>query len=202
MQQKVPFYFGLGSRYSYLAATQLDLIEYRANCRFEWLPLQSAELIRRANGGTSPFEGSKSSGQYDWAYRERDAKDWADYYGVPYEEPANPGHDTADMAKACLVAGRSGKLKPMCMAIFRAKFVDGADVDREVLSALAAEQALDGESLIAQLDAPEIVAEHEDLLARALKAGVFGVPAFQVGDKVFWGNDRLPLVEHTLARQP
>ena len=45
MAKTVPFYFGLGSRYSYLAATQLDLIEHRTGCTFEWLPLQSAELM-------------------------------------------------------------------------------------------------------------------------------------------------------------
>lgn len=199
MPQEVPFYFGLGSRYSYLAATQLDLIEYRSSCQFEWLPLQSAELIRRANGGQSPFEGGSPSGQYDWGYRARDAKDWADYYGVPYEEPANPGHDTEDMAKACLIAGRHGQLKPMCMAIFRVKFVDGLEVDREILSVLAAELGLQADGFIAALDSAEVNAQHEGLLQRALDAGVFGVPAFQIGDKIFWGNDRLPLVEHALA---
>ena len=202
MPRKVPFYFGLGSRYSYLAATQLDLIEYRSNCEFEWLPLQSAELIRRANGGSSPFEGRKSSGQYDWAFRAQDAKAWANYYGVPYEEPSNPGHDTADMAKACLIAGRHGQLKTMCMAIFRVKFVDGLEVDRDILSALADDLGLSSEHLIRDLDSSEIDAQHEELLMRALNAGVFGVPTFPVGDRMFWGNDRLPLVEHALAGQP
>ena len=35
----VPFYFGLGSRYSYLASTQLDRLEQELACTFEWLPL-------------------------------------------------------------------------------------------------------------------------------------------------------------------
>ena len=104
----VPFYFGLGSRYSYLAATQLDRIEAANECCFEWLPLQSGQLIRRANGGRSPFEGDPRSGQYDWAYRQRDAEAWARYYGIRYKEPVAFRIDPADLAKACWAADADG----------------------------------------------------------------------------------------------
>ncbi|MEM7426928.1 MAG: 2-hydroxychromene-2-carboxylate isomerase [Pseudomonadota bacterium] len=196
----VPFIFGLGSRYSYLAATQLEAIEQRTGCTFDWLPLQSAELIRRANGGSSPFEGEKPSGQYDWAFRARDAKDWADFYGVPYTEPADPRHDTADMAKACWAAHEHGKLKQMCMAVFEAKFVSGEQVSRQTLETLADGIGLNGAALIERIDAPEVIACHDEVMDQALDDGVFGVPAFLVNGKMFWGNDRLPLVEHALAQ--
>lgn len=34
----------------------------------------------------------------------------------------------------------------------------------------------------------------------ALECGVFGAPAFFVGDEMFWGNDRLRFVEEVLRR--
>ncbi len=201
MTERVPFYFGLGSRYSYLAATQLDQLEQRIGCIFEWLPLQSAELIRRANGGMSPFEGQIPSGQYDWEFRAQDAQAWAEFYGVPYIEPRNPRHDTADMAKACWLAGEQGKLKQMCMAVFEAKFVAGEDVTRAKLKELAEETGLEGQAVVTRLDDPEVESHHYALLDRALADGVFGVPAFLVRGKMFWGNDRLPLVEHALKQE-
>ena len=36
---------------------------------------------------------------------------------------------------------------------------------------------------------------------RAFERGAFGVPTFFVGDRMFWGNDRLVLLEHYLAHQ-
>jgi 2-hydroxychromene-2-carboxylate isomerase len=36
---------------------------------------------------------------------------------------------------------------------------------------------------------------------RAFERGAFGVPTFFVGDRMFWGNDRLVLLEHYLARR-
>ncbi len=194
----VPFYFGLGSRYSYLAAAQLEAIQARTGCRFEWLPLRSAELIRRANSGKSPFEGTAPSGQYDWAFRQHDAEAWARYYGVPYREPDEPGLDTADFAHACWVANEHGKLKEMCWQIFQAKFSEPRDLSRDGLGVLAGEIGLNPEEFLARLDAPEIILKHQSVMDQALRDGIFGVPAFIVNRQLFWGNDRLVLVEQAL----
>ena len=197
----VPFYFGLGSRYSYLAATQLDELEERTECRFEWLPLQSGALIRRANDGRSPFEGAAHSGQYDWGYRQGDAEAWADYYGVPFEEPAAFRVDPADLAKACWAAESKGKLKAMSWRIFRAVFVEGHIVSRGLLGELADEIGLSGTELVSALDAPEVIARHEAVLDRALTDRAFGVPSFILDGRLLWGNDRLALLERALTKR-
>lgn len=197
----VSFYFGLGSRYSYLAATQLDGLEERTDCRFEWLPLQSGALIRRANHGRSPFEGEARSGQYDWTYRQGDAEAWADHYGVPYREPAAFRVDPADLAKACWAAEPEGKLKAMSRRIFRAVFVEGHVVSRDLLGALATEVGLAGSELVSALDSPDVIAQHEATLVRALEDRAFGVPSFVLDGRLFWGNDRLVLLENALARR-
>ncbi len=197
---KVPFYFGLGSRYSYLASTQLEQIEISTDCEFDWLPLQSGELVRRANNGQSPFHDNPQSGQYDWSYRQRDAEAWADYYGVPYTEPANFRTDPDDLAKACWVADLDGLLKPMARQIFKAIFIDARVITREVLGDIASEIGLNGNEIITALDQPEIIAKHETVLDRALKDNVFGVPSFFIGERLLWGNDRLSLVEYFLKK--
>ncbi len=81
------FYFGVGSRYSYLASTQLAALEAETGVKFNWLAVDSAQLIATAHGGRSPFAGTNGSGQYDWGYRQKDAEAWAALYGVPFREP-------------------------------------------------------------------------------------------------------------------
>jgi 2-hydroxychromene-2-carboxylate isomerase len=39
---------------------------------------------------------------------------------------------------------------------------------------------------------------HEDV-ERAIAAGVFGAPTFVVGREMFWGVDRLPMVERWIV---
>ena len=55
MALAIDFYYGLGSRYSYLASTQLDRIAAETGCRFEWheAALQSAH--RRGAFGVPTF---------------------------------------------------------------------------------------------------------------------------------------------------
>jgi len=79
---EVRFYYGQGSRYSYLASTQIERLQADTGCRVHWRPLYSGDLFRAR--GADPFAGPPVSGQYEWAYRRFDAACWADYYGVPY----------------------------------------------------------------------------------------------------------------------
>jgi 2-hydroxychromene-2-carboxylate isomerase len=59
----VEFYFGLGSRYSYLASTQIAALSAETGAAFEWLPLDSRRLIGAR--GKDPFAVLEGSGQYD-----------------------------------------------------------------------------------------------------------------------------------------
>lgn len=197
----IPFYFGLGSRYSYLASTQLDRIEAETGCTFDWLPFASGTLVSRANDGRNPFHDSTPSGQYDWGFREKDAKAWADFYGVPFEEPVNFRTDPADLAKACWFADRPGKMKPMCRKVFQTVFVDSKIITRSLLAEMAMDLGLESDQLIDALDSAELIDKHEQVLGQALSDGAFGVPTFIVGDQLFWGNDRLPLVTHAIKNQ-
>src|SRR5262245_31798771 len=69
--EEVEFFFGLGSRYSYLAFTQIARIEATYSCTFNLQPIGSGELLNLR--GASPFQGAPLSEQYESDYRRRDA---------------------------------------------------------------------------------------------------------------------------------
>ena len=200
MKQIYPFYLGLGSRYSYLAATQMDKLAEELECEFEWLPVSTSDLIHRFNKGSSPFVGAPPSGQYDFNFRQADAEAWADYYGVPYREPTPPRSCPPEFAKVCWIAADHGKFREMMWRILNAVFVEGLVVTPDVLRELALEIGLNGDEVSERLDDPAIVTRYEAVMERALKDQVFGVPACVVGGTVFWGNDRLPLVKHAISK--
>lgn len=70
-------YLGLGSRYSYLASTQLDRIARTTAAVFDWIPVNSIDLIRHARPDGSPFEHSVLTGQYAPDFLKQDCKRWA-----------------------------------------------------------------------------------------------------------------------------
>ena len=197
-EPKVDFYYGLGSRYSYLAATQLERIAAVTGCRFDWHPLKSGALMELRGG--HPFRGEPASGQYEWPYRRRDAEAWAEYYGVPYREPIDFLVDPAYLAVAATAAKRLGTVEAYSRHLFQAIFVAGGAIAEADLTGLAADAGLDAAAFRAHLDDPATAEMHEAALQEAHRRGAFGVPTFFVGKRLFWGNDRLPLVEHALRK--
>ncbi len=64
------FYYSPGSRYSYLALSQVPDLEATLGVMFDWIPVVGARI--RAIRGVDPFAGPPQSGQYDWDYRRHD----------------------------------------------------------------------------------------------------------------------------------
>ncbi len=72
-------------------------------------------------------------------------------------------------------------------------------IDDGVLSGLPARLGLSPPAFRRDLDAPETRARHDGLLEEAAARGAFGVPTFFLGARLFWGNDRLVLLEAALG---
>jgi 2-hydroxychromene-2-carboxylate isomerase len=196
MTVTVDFFLGIGSRYSYLAASQVERIEATRGCRFVWKPIASGALMDRRGG--NPFRGAPASGQYDWSYREYDAKCWAAYYGIPFCEPVQFRVDPAALALACLSANRQGALVACCRLLQRLIFIEGRVIDDAVVAGLAGQLDLDAPAFQRDFTASETRARHAGLVEEAHARGAFGVPTFFLGDRMFWGNDRLVLLEAAL----
>jgi 2-hydroxychromene-2-carboxylate isomerase len=94
-----------------------------------------------------------------------------------------------------------GKLVPYSTAAFEAYWGDDRDIAREeVLADIAARAGLDRQRFFAAIETDackqKLRANTDELIAR----GGFGSPTMFVGDSMFFGNDRLPLVKAALTR--
>ena len=199
MSERVQFFHAIGSRYSYLASTQIAALERDTGCVVEWIPFNSTALLARR--GASPFVGDPVSGQYDWAYREEDARRWAALYGVPFHEPrGRVTFDTQLVALAAAAGARLGKAAELCRALFSAMFAEPAVTLIDEVECVRRASACGIADFAKALHDPATTEAHERHLARALELGVFGVPTFIAGKARFWGNDRLVLLRHHLRR--
>jgi 2-hydroxychromene-2-carboxylate isomerase len=190
--------FANGSRYSYLAATQIDALQQATGCHVEWHPVNSVRLISQLE--CSPFEGKPTSTQYEWTYRELDAQRWANLYGIPYLEPrGRVDFDSELLAQACTAAKRLSKVEEYSRSLFAAMFEDAlAKIgDRECI-ARAEACGIDAVDFQVALRSPETLTQPDRTIDRAIRAGGFGVPTFIVDGEIFWGNDRLVLLRHYL----
>lgn len=199
MPRIVDFYYAIGSRYCYLAQSQVAHLEGIGRAKVRWRPLLSEALMRAR--GLTPFQDKAVSVQYLPEYRSEDAARWAAFYNIPYREPDWKAIDWRRVNMAAVAAARLGDVPAYSRRLFDFAFGLGAKAISDAdLVRLAAEAGLDGRRLLDLIDDPQTEALHQSTIADAVEAGAFGVPTFVVDEEVFWGNDRLVLLQHHLQQ--
>ena len=177
MTKTFDFFYDLGSPYSYLASTQLAGIEQRTGAK--------ARLLAWGEGWHNNHHAFQRSARHGHAWWELDMT-W----------------HTIRALRACIAADLKGKGAEAMHALFHAYWGQGDDIsDAPVIERALKKAGLDGKALVARTEDQEIkdcLRKNTDL---ALARGVFGVPTLFVGERSFWGNDRLQFAEAELRRQ-
>jgi 2-hydroxychromene-2-carboxylate isomerase len=195
----VTFYFGPGSRYCYLASTQLQRIREETGARFIWRAVYSPELIARAG---PIHHAANRRGPYHAEYRAKDVQRWAALYRIPYSEPDWYRVNWRRLALTCIVADRHGAgdayANNLLIRCFSGKTLP-PETDGELVD-LARLSGLGGRDFIADLahDDTERSAHAEHRERPCSRR--FGVPTFVTdAGELFFGQERLPVLRHHLS---
>jgi 2-hydroxychromene-2-carboxylate isomerase len=185
------FYFDLGSPYAYLAAE-------RVNSVLPEMPVWQPILL----GGIWKHTGGAS-----WARTERRAEGMAEVerraadYGlqpVRWPDPW-PGNTLAAM-RAATFAQQTGRVVAFSLAAFRQAFAAGrdlSDVDNVLIAAAACE--LHPRAVLKGIESQAVKDRLRAATDDAVARGVTGVPTVAVGERLFWGDDRLSEAAATIG---
>jgi 2-hydroxychromene-2-carboxylate isomerase len=137
-------------------------------------------------------------------YIARDAAREAARHGIPFGRICDPLGPGVERTMAMFVhATEQGRGVEFMRAVMRAVWAEGQDVTSDRGMAHAVERAgLSWRRARAALTNQrwrELVARN---LAELQALGLWGVPTFQLGPLAVWGQDRLPILEDILHRQP
>ena len=135
-------------------------------------------------------------------YYQKDLRDWARFAGIEINTPSVFPVKSVTAMRGCFYALEQNLLVPYAQALFEAYWRDDRDIslDSEIC-ACAVKAGLNPDALLSAAKSPEakaaLLANTEDLIARQ----GFGSPTFYVnGDDMYFGNDRLDLVEAAISR--
>jgi 2-hydroxychromene-2-carboxylate isomerase len=195
------FFFDCSSPWTYLAFTRVQPILSRTGADIVWKPILVGGVFNAVNRGV--YEQRANPDPRKAAYSAKDLQDWARLAGPKIVMPPPVFPVRATLAMRCtLAAQEEGKVVEFARACFRAYWADGKDISRpEIVADVCAEAGLDGARIQARAQAEEIKdrlrANTDELIAR----GGFGSPTMFVnGPDMYFGNDRLELVEAALRR--
>lgn len=190
---KIEFYYDFASPYSFLAATKIEEVAGRCQAETVWKPF-GLGFVFKETGNHMP-----ASVQAKASYMFKDLARWAEFYNEPFKMPSIFPINTIMALRATLAVDDPAKVKELSLAIFRAYWAEGKDISKpEVVAQIADGAGLDGQALTAATGDQKIKDRLRDNTADAIKRGAFGAPTIFVGDEMFWGNDRLEMLEYHL----
>ncbi|MCB9650024.1 MAG: 2-hydroxychromene-2-carboxylate isomerase [Deltaproteobacteria bacterium] len=191
-------WFDFSCPYAYLAATQAEALAARTGAELVPCPMLLGGVFRARETPQKLFATlSPAKARHNFA----DLQRWANLFGVEYRMP--PGHPirTVEALRCLLAAGQP--FMPLALRFFRAYWVEGVDLSTEAgLVKVLSEAGLDADAVLARARTEAVKAELFARTQEAVDKGVFGAPAFFVDDKLYWGQDRLHLVERALGGAP
>ncbi|WP_296678438.1 2-hydroxychromene-2-carboxylate isomerase [Novosphingobium sp.] len=199
---RIELFFDVTSPWTWLGVSNLVPLALRLGEEITWRPILVGGVFNAAN--QSVYAARANPVPAKEAYYAKDLLDWARLAGLTIRFPS-PDHpvNAVLVMRCCVAMAARGKIQPFAFAAFDALWAHWRDLtDPAVLAAFISAAGEDPDMILAEASSAEVKAglraNTEELVAR----GGFGSPTIFVDETdMFFGNDRLPLVEAALLRR-
>ena len=190
MEQQIDFYFDVVSPYSYIASILIDDVARRGNAKVNWKPFLLGGVFNAV--GTKEPPGLHPAKK---PYLVKDLQRLSEHLKIPIKFPSDFPVRTV-LAMRTLCGFNIDQIPQAAQTLFQAYWVNNQDIaDPEVVASLI------GKDAVERAGTQEIKDALFQSTNEAVQRGAFGAPTFFVKDEMFFGHDRLPLLELHMSGQ-
>jgi len=188
-------YWDFSSPFAYLGSMQAEALAKRTGAALVWRPMLLGGVFKTIGQADVPLMTWSQAKQ---RYYYEDMMRWAAYWGVPFKFPSSFPTNSLKALRTYLALPED-RQPAFREKAFRAYWAEDRNIaDDAVLRDLV---GADGDAVLARTQDPAVKKALVDATQKAVEAGVFGAPTWVVdGMELFWGQDRIPLVERALTR--
>ncbi len=184
MNTAIEFFFDLVSPYSYLASEKIEELAKQNNRELIWKPFLLGGLFKALDAPPAP-----GLLPYKKPYLFKDLDRLARFHRIPFNTPSEFPRLTVKPLRALLSLPKED-LPEAVHQLYRAYWVEDRDIsDASVLADLLGAEAVE------KTGDPEIKQSLIQATDEAVSRGLFGAPTFLVGQEMFFGHDRMDLLE-------
>jgi len=198
MGKKLEFFYDCSSPWTYLAFSKIEDVARRHNADLIWRPILVGGVFNAVN--PSVYETRERPVKAKARYYAKDLQDWAHLYGLKIGQPTVFPVNSVKAMRGAFVADEHGKISRYSRCVFEQYWGENRDISKdEVLRDIVGTVGLDEKEYFTKIAS----AEYKDRLKRntdeLIERGGFGSPTMFADGVMFFGNDRLMLVEHALT---
>jgi len=198
---EIEYFYSAHSAFAYLGSARFMAIARAAGRAIRHRPIDLRRVVPAS--GSAPFR-ERSKGHYAYFFR-REIDRWAEERNAPVMagRPTHHDNDTT-LCNGMLIAAiaQGHNVDQLAHVMLESHWRDDSDLaDRDTLLELGKRVGLDPIALLDAALSDEVQAIYEANTREAIARSVFGSPTYLVDGDMFYGQDRLEMVERAL-RQP
>jgi 2-hydroxychromene-2-carboxylate isomerase len=197
MTRSLDYFFTIASPWAWLGHDLMRAIADRQGVMVNYRPMPILDVFDRT--GSLPLPKRPPARQ---RYRLVEMQRWRDRRGLPLNlKPAHVPFNADGVNRATLAVVMAGqdphRFAGLAFAGVWAQELDLADP--AVIGALLTQAGHDAAAILAAADSDAVKASYAKNGDDAVAADVFGAPGYVLDGELFWGQDRLELLEDALT---
>ena len=199
-KRKLEFFFDCSSPWTYLAFKEIEKLCSRLNLELVWKPILVGGIFNTIN--PSVYESRSNPVKPKASYSRKDLNDWSLIRGITVNWPDVFPVNSVKAMRGVFFALERNKVSEYVELVFYSYWTNNLDISLDkVLAKIVEELGWSSDKFISYINL-ESTKEALKLNTEELaKRGGFGSPTMFVDDKnIFFGNDRLNLIEELLNR--
>ena len=186
MTKFIDFYFDFSSPYAYIGYKEIKKLEKKNSFKIKFMPIFLGGLHNAAGITPAAFIKLKSK------YMIEDTKLVSKKKNISFHFNSYFPIKTVNFMRGVLIAEKDNSEKNFIEKIFNAIWMDGLNMnDPIVINKVLKNIDLNPEIFLKKVSDQKVKDKLRKLTDDAQKKKIFGVPAFVVNKKMFWGQDRL-----------
>ena len=196
----IEFYFDCSSPWTYLAFVEILPLSQRHNVEIIWKPILVGGVFNSVNQDVYQFRENPNALKLEYAAN--DLNLWAKHRDINISQPKIFPVNSVKAMRGCLFAMQQSCLPLFAQKVFEAYWGKGLDIsDEAILVKIAQEAGLlpqDFKQYIYSQEAKDLLMSNS---AQLIEKKGFGSPTFFYRDQIFFGNDRLHLLEEVIRKE-
>jgi len=198
---RLEVFYDVSSPWTYLCFHNIQPMAERLGEQIEWKPILVGGVFNAVN--PSVYASRENPVPAKANYTQKDLQDWARHSGIKIKFPPSvfPVNSVKAM-RGCIWANEQGKQTALARACFELYWGEDKDISQDAVLAEACKRAgVDPAGFAQAVNDPEIKSELKANTDEVISRGGFGSPTIFVdGHDMYFGNDRLALIEAALKK--
>jgi 2-hydroxychromene-2-carboxylate isomerase len=199
-KSKLEFFFDCSSPWTYLAFKEIENLCSRLNLELVWKPILVGGIFNTIN--PSVYESRSNPVKPKASYSQKDLNDWSLIRGITVNWPDVFPVNSVKAMRGVFFALERNKVSEYVELVFYSYWTNNLDISLdEVLVKIVEELGWSSDNFISFINLKSTKEALKLNTEELAKRGGFGSPTMFVDDEnMFFGNDRLNLIEELLNR--